>query len=374
MPISTLTRLIPTYTTHQLNIALILCAAYIATAVLVNTTVPEGIFLNPATGLALATLYFGGLRLSPLLYLAVLITHLIAGDSTASLGVLSLIETAQAAAGAYLLRRAEIDPLFRRHRDIFYFINAMIGIALIAPALHAFFEAIAGTPLSMGASWQEYIANVACLIVVTPFILRWVTKPRFSRTAMEALELGAVFTLLICINIILFTYRVEALYGIPLAYILFIPLFWIALNMRPRFMTLALLITAAFSLGSVLAVSSSIPIAELLFERELFIIALAVIFFIITTLEEDRRVNTNVTRSQLATLTNVVSTLSSETKAKNDFIAVLAHELRNPLAPVTSSIEVLRLQKRIGPMDYGMLDMIPLKNTQRSVGDTSPWW
>src|SRR5262249_21974019 len=74
------------------------------------------------------------------------------------------------------------------------------------------------------------------------------------------------------------------------------------------------------------------------------LIALAIVFYIVVSLEEDRRAHTNLVRSQLQTLENAVSRISSESQAKNDFIAILAHELRNPLAPVVSSIELMKIR------------------------------
>jgi two-component system CheB/CheR fusion protein len=51
-------------------------------------------------------------------------------------------------------------------------------------------------------------------------------------------------------------------------------------------------------------------------------------------------------QSQVATLKNAVTRVTSESRAKNDFIAILAHELRNPLTPVVSGIELLKLKDR----------------------------
>src|SRR5439155_9644218 len=39
-------------------------------------------------------------------------------------------------------------------------------------------------------------------------------------------------------------------------------------------------------------------------------------------------------------------------RRKNEFLAMLAHELRNPLAPILNSVEVLRL---LGPADPNVM-------------------
>src|SRR5437763_579384 len=44
--------------------------------------------------------------------------------------------------------------------------------------------------------------------------------------------------------------------------------------------------------------------------------------------------------------------LRESDRRKNEFLAVLAHELRNPLAPILNSVEVLRL---LGPADPNVM-------------------
>ena len=58
---------------------------------------------------------------------------------------------------------------------------------------------------------------------------------------------------------------------------------------------------------------------------------------------------------------------------KDEFLAMLAHELRNPLAPILVSIEIMRRAKRIETSDQERVDMMPrvdhaLDVLQRQVG------
>jgi signal transduction histidine kinase len=50
--------------------------------------------------------------------------------------------------------------------------------------------------------------------------------------------------------------------------------------------------------------------------------------------------------------------LQTEAKRKDDFIALLAHELRNPLAPIRTSARILNLQMADNPMAVKCLDII----------------
>ncbi len=123
-------------------------------------------------------------------------------------------------------------------------------------------------------------------------------------------------------------------------------------------MTLALLITALFAVGGALLRADSSALAGRLFDAELLLIALSAAFLIITSIKEVLRVNTSLTLSQLAALENAVARVSSESSAKNDFIAILAHELRNPLAPIVSAVELLKLKGPRDADDAEALDMM----------------
>ena len=48
-------------------------------------------------------------------------------------------------------------------------------------------------------------------------------------------------------------------------------------------------------------------------------------------------------REQLAELRRVAADLSEADRRKDEFLAMLAHELRNPLAPISNAVQVLRL-------------------------------
>ncbi|MFP7726263.1 sensor histidine kinase [Lysobacter sp. D1-1-M9] len=59
----------------------------------------------------------------------------------------------------------------------------------------------------------------------------------------------------------------------------------------------------------------------------------------------------------------VASELSEADRRKDEFIAMLAHELRNPLAPISNALQVLRLQDRPGEGSGSMLQVL-----ERQVG------
>src|SRR6185503_16490979 len=88
----------------------------------------------------------------------------------------------------------------------------------------------------------DYVHTLFCFMFMTPFLLRWYAKPAFRRTTPEILVIAFAFALLLIAAIFYFTIRVDALWGIELRYFLLVPFFIIALRLRPRFVSLALLI------------------------------------------------------------------------------------------------------------------------------------
>lgn len=350
---------------RHITVALLIVVSYLACTWLSERLLDHPGTLFPASAVMLSILFLEGIELWPAVYIAALAGEILFGYPLLLVLVFPVAQTLQAVAGAYLLRVTKVDALFRTSRDIFLLLGIVAVVSLIAPTLGSLAGMLGasffGSPYHAATWGLRYIGTLFCLLIIVPFLLRWFTKSRFSRTGIEILETVAVFSVVIGLDLLAFIRGIEDIGGIPTIYFLLIPLFWIALRLRPRFVTLALLITSVFAIASLYA-GASIPSPDVfsmrLFQTEEFLIVLAIIFFIMVSLEEDRRRNANLLRSQVATLENAVSRILSESKAKNDFIAVLAHELRNPLAPVVSAIDLLKLTEGRAKDETEMLTMM----------------
>lgn len=350
----------PRYTTRQWCAATLLFIAYFAASWFGREIVPESLQLFPASALALSILFLEGIALWPAIYLASLAITIASGSSFLVIAVLPLAAAAEAALGAKFLMIARIDPIFRRFRDIAYLLLTIAAISIIFPSVQVLIDILDQAPL-VSSWWGLYTGLLFSFVVVVPFMLRWFVKPRFSRRPIEALETIAVFGLLVVIDVALFMFGITRLGIVPLVYFLLIPFFWIALRLRPRFVTLALLLTAIFAVYGFIsgsAVAGGVPLGAAFMQIQVFVVAIAAMFLIVASIEEDRRLSRNLMRSQMSTLENAVARISSESKAKNEFIAVLAHELRNPLAPIASSIDLLRLKPNLDPEEGETLAMM----------------
>jgi signal transduction histidine kinase len=359
------------------KVAVLLGISYLLCMWFSERFIPHPATLFPASAVAVSALFLVGIELWPIVYLAAFIGSYASGFPLIFLLIVPIAQTVQAIAGAVLMREAKIDPLFRRSRDIFLLIGIIFLTSLIVPTLETLTALISSDVFKthyLLAPWSlRYVGTVLCLLVITPFLLRWFAKRYFNRTWLEIIETVLVFLLLIAIDAALFIYGIQLIFGVPMVYFLLAPLFWIALRLRPRFVTLSLLITTIFAISSFYVGGAIPPASEFttrLFQLEEFLIVLSMMFFIIVSLEEDRRLSANLLRSQVATLENAVARISSESSAKNDFIAVLAHELRNPLAPVVTAIDVLKMRKDLDQEGLETLSMMEGRmNTVRRLLD-----
>ncbi len=363
---------------HHWKSALLFGVTYLALMRASEVFIPHPATLFPASALAIATLFLAGLELWPVICVATLLGEFLGNAPLAAILIMPIAYTLQAVIGAGLMQSAKIDPLFRKSHDTFLVIGIVLLVSFVGPSFGSLAAVVStqllNTPVHPAAWSLRYIGTILCLLVFTPFFLRWLSKPRFSRTPAEIIETVSVFVLLISIDIALFIGTVRELADVPLVYFLLVPLFWIALRLRPRFLTLALVLTTLFAVASLYA-GGAVPLPAdfslKLLQIEEFLIILSVIFLIVVSLEEDRRLNSNLLKSQVATLENAVVRISSESSAKNDFIAILGHELRNPLAPVVSSIDLLRAKQGREPEEVEMLDMMDdrLQTVRRLLDD-----
>lgn len=307
--------------------------------------------LWPPTGIALAALYFGGSRLAPAVALAAFAVNYMTGaPALAALGI-ALGNSLEAIVGLYLLRSFRFRPFFEHLGDSF----SLIAVALSAP----FTSAITGPVALVAAgalsthelpitSITWWIGDALGVLLVAPFILKWFARPAFGarRTILQWTETLLFFIALTFVSIIVFWQPIPALNDLSWPYLVFVPLTWGALRVGPRFVTSAIVLVAAIATtGTVMGVgpfSGTVGVNDLFF-LQLFLGTVAMIFLLFSATVEERKRAAQELEKHVVDLSESVEEISEADRAKNEFIAILSHELRNPLAPVLSSLELLRL-------------------------------
>ncbi|HVV39107.1 MAG TPA: ATP-binding protein [Candidatus Paceibacterota bacterium] len=333
----------------------------------------------PAAGIALGVLVLEGIWLWPAIFFAALFNYALAGSATGYILLLPFAHTLQAVIGALLLKQCKLDPLVRRLRDMF----ALMAVALIASVivptgglLAVWFNTHFVPGFHSSITWGSWWTGMTLsLLVIAPLIIRWGAEPTFRRTPRQILEICSVFAVLLGIDWALFMLQIPQVGGISLVYFLLVPLFWLAIRIGPRFTILGLFCTTVIAiLGTVYgpnaAALDAVQLGNRLFQLEIFINIIAVIFYIIAGLQEERTEVTKALKSYIDKLEDALNRLSLNDRAKSDFIAILAHELRNPLAPIVSSLEFMRLTPR-PPEEEEALDLMDdrLKTIQRLLDD-----
>lgn len=334
---------------RQLRIGTFLFVAYLAATRIGGAFFAAPAIVFPAAGIAVGSLFLEGLYLWPFVYAAAFVGYVLDGATLVTILIMPVAHTLQAVVGAFILKRLAVDPILRRSRDIFSIILVALAASVIVPTvsrvvryLNAEFY---GTPMSSVTWFSAWAGFVLSVIILTPFVLRWFAKPHFTRTLPQILEIVVTQASVYILGFFLFWTDRTDIYGVSLGYVLFLPLFWIALRLGPRFLTLALLVLSAIAItGAFFGVAShtAIPTGTTLLQTEVFLVIVAIIFFSIVTIEEERRFATKLLVSQIGNLRVALDQLAEQDRAKNEFVAIVAHELRNPLTPVVASLDLLR--------------------------------
>jgi signal transduction histidine kinase/CheY-like chemotaxis protein len=310
-------------------------------------------------GIALAALVVYGYTLWPAVMLASFVIYFSADAAPlASFGV-ALGDTLQVVASTYFLKRyIGFNPNLLRLRDNV----GLIAVALIAPVLG---NAIGIAGLWLGGTlatggivslWtQWWIEDALGILIIAPLLFEWVYVPltrKSTMAPMQYLELCAVVIVVFFTSLFIF-WTPQGHF----AYYLFIPLTWAALRTGPRGTTLAIFTAASAAISAALAGQGPYAGQNLIY-LQIFIGTMSIAFLILTAIVERQKRTQLLLGHHVDALEQALQKVSSEDEAKKDFLAILAHELRNPLSAIMSSAELLRLQEIHAPDTYALLQTI----------------
>lgn len=297
--------------------------------------------LWPPTGIALAVIWLWGYRYGIPVFLALLVAsftgplgHLFPAVITTPLGQVIGITV-----GAYLLKNSFFDGSFSTIKGVLVFLGTITVISMISPTITTLIsfltDNLSTTPfISWSRSWAGYIFS--CLIL-TPLIIVWSTQKTSGRRLISFERILVGSGLLISVYF-LFWSRLVTEYSFFFFALFFIAHFWVSLRFSTRALTLSIGVVTIFGiLGLFIAPNPERTLNNQLFAAEAFLFLVVPIFYMFSALVKERA-------STVVELKAAMERIERENLIKNDFIAVLAHELRNPLAPVKSTLEILGLQ------------------------------
>lgn len=296
----------------------------------------------PPSGIAFAAFLMFGYRIWPAVFFA---AFLVNASLNAPLWLAFAIATGNTLGtlgGAELLRfYSKILPGTERLRDNIMIVASAIVVPIVTATLgvSSIWLAHRLPPHAFPATWYAWwMGDALGILICTPFILKWFGRPLFKRSTLQYLEL-----FLSAAAVVAFAYGIFWLNESAFVYGLFIPLTWVALRTGPRGITLSLFLTAAVAIPATVFGRGPFAHQYGLWHLQVFLATLSVVFLTFTAVVEERKKMRHSLEQHVDELENALFKISSEDEARKEFLAVLAHELRNPLATILSSVELIRM-------------------------------
>jgi signal transduction histidine kinase/CheY-like chemotaxis protein len=324
----------------DLLVALGVAVLYVAAAKLGLTLAFQAAQVSavwPPTGLALAALLRLGPRAAPGVLLGAFVANATAGEPLWVAAGIAVGNTFEAVVGATLLSHLGFDGRLARLRDAL----ALIAAAVVSPAVAA---TIGVTCLGAGGVqpasslqglWRVWwLGDALGDLIVAPFLLVWTARQSWPRRRGAVIEAFALLAGLFAASAIAFG-RVPP--SPALEYVTFPVAIWAALRLGPPATATVTAGTYAFA---VWATHRGLgPFAGAGPEGGLVPLQVFMAVFAMTALFLGAIASQH--RQAEEELRRHAEQLSEVDRRKDEFLAMLSHELRNPLAPILHAVELL---------------------------------
>src|SRR5688572_857520 len=303
---------------------------------------PSATAIWPATGIAIAAFLLLGDGVWPAIFAAAFLANFTtAGSVMTSIGIAGG-NVLEGLFGAYLVERfARGRHVFDRPPDIFRFV---LLAAIVSTTVSA---TIGVTTLALGgfASWNDYLpiwltwwlGDVAGALLVTPLLLTWNQRAFALKSARQWGEALLLVAVLVATAVAVFVGLYEPTQNYPLAFVCIPPLVWTAFRFGQRETAVALLVVLWIAMWGTLRdngpFATTPSFARLLVLQAFMCTMSAMAMSIAALVAEQRRILAGTQRAR--------AQAEAANRAKDDFLAMLGHELRNPLSAITTAVYVL---------------------------------
>lgn len=296
-------------------------------------------------GIAIAAALLFGYATIPITALGAFCAAVYSGNPVIIASLSFVANFLEASITLYLVDTWKISRNLSSGWDFYRYIAIVFFTSAIVPIISSYGRELynrsveaAANPLVLSNVW---VAGLVSTLILTPFLVR-VQRPHRRFTKAEWIE-NIVAIVLLNIPTTILTYTpITTLYGINLLIPFILFLMWTALRGGTFFVTFAMLTVSISAIsGRILGNPSNPQMLDLpsqIVNAEISLIVFSLFFYFIAAVEEGRR-------SAYENLQTLYREMAAADKAKTTFISLLAHELRNPLAPILSSIEYLKLQE-----------------------------
>lgn len=292
------------------------------------------------TGIALAALLLGGHRLVPAVFLGAFLVNVTTHSSvTSSLGI-AVGNTLEAVLGALLVER------FAGGRAAFTSAGRILRFTLLAGLLATLVSATIGvTSLHLGGQAEDvalapiwftwWLGDAAGAVLLTPLIMLWWQNRRVEWLSHQAGEAFLLLAAIVLVASMAFFHPAFARY--PLEFLCLAPLVWAALRFGPRELATAVAVLAVIATAATSTYRG--PFATLTTNESL--VVLQAFLILIATTALPMAALTVQSRALLQRERAARADADAASRAKDEFVAILGHELRNPLAAISTAAAVL---------------------------------
>ena len=305
-------------------------------------------------GVGLVLLYFFGYRYFPAVWIGLFLLNLLHGGLGGSLP--SLTATASTLAtltAAVLLRNRDFHPSLNRVRDLFPLVFSVViltSLSALGGALAVFNFTDSDELEFFRVFFTWWVGEGIGALIVGSLGFVWSVNPGFNR--QRRLEMASLVAGVIGISILCFyNDGTDWVNRFQFSFIIFPSLVWAALRFGPHGTTLATLLVGVIALlGTVqgYGVFSFADAAQNLFLLQTYLAVISLTGLVLSSASIEQSENEFALREANQQLEQSVQSFSSTARdarkanqKKSEFLALMSHELRNPLNGVVGFTSLL---------------------------------
>ena len=312
----------------------------------------------PPTGVALAAFLTLGYRVWPAVFAGAFVVNITTAGSLPTSLAISLGNTLEGGLGAYLVMRyANGAHAFDHAQDVFKF----AALAGLAASLVSATVGVGSLALGGYASWADidsiwltwWLGDATGALIFAPLLVLlvrdWGAGPAHGRL-LEAAALWLTTTL---VGLAVFGEGLAHLgfMTLPLTFLCTPPLVWAAVRFRQREAAMLVAVLSGIAVWETLhgfGPLANVPTNESLLLLQVFMATVSVMAISAGAVVEERRRIEHEREFLLIRAQAARAEAEAANRGKDEFLAMLGHELRNPLAAIISAVSVL---DRIGGQD-----------------------
>ncbi len=292
------------------------------------------------TGIAMAAILLAGFRIVPTVFVAAFLVNVTTAGSIPTSLAVALGNTLEGIVAVALVNR------FAGGRNAFASAGGVLRFAgLAAMASTAVSATIGVTSLLLGGyaapadrveiwfTW--WLGDAAGAMLVTPLVVLWWTNRTWRWSRQQVQEAVLLLAALGAVAVATFFHPTLARY--PLSFLCLAPLVWGALRFGPRETATAVFVLALIAITATAANRGPFTMTtpnESLLVLQAFLVLTTMTVLPMAALTAERRASLERERAARAEA-------DAASRAKDEFLAILGHELRNPLAAISAAAAVL---------------------------------